>query len=135
MDVQADDVLLRYEDPGEFLLNELQEICRNPSDNSDVELICQDNYKIRTHSSLLAVISPFFKAVLCEVWDPHRKATIMLPDFRYNGVTPTLIFFHSLKANFYLTIGFSQDPAFKDVCETPPHKRNLTYPTQTLTTP
>lgn len=80
--MESEDVLLRYEDPGEFLLSELQEICRTPANNCDVELICQDSQIIKAHSALLAVISPFFKTLLSNTWDPHQGASILLPDFR-----------------------------------------------------
>jgi hypothetical protein len=84
MDSAVEEVLLRYEDPGEFLLTELQDIYDNPIMNfCDVELSCKDSLIVKTHSSLLAIVSPYLKLVLSETWDPFHGASIILPDFKY----------------------------------------------------
>ena len=87
MNSGIEEVLLRYEDPGEFLLNELQDIIC-PKDSTytfcDVDFWCKDNKIIKAHSSMLAVVSPFLKTILTDVWDPNHGAFIFLPDFKYN---------------------------------------------------
>lgn len=78
-----EEVLLRYEDPGEFLLGELQELCENDelSTHCDVQIRCKDKVVVKAHSSILAIVSPFLKTLLSETWDPHHGADIILPDF------------------------------------------------------
>lgn len=88
MDAAVEEVLLRYEDPGEFLVSELQEACGDSSLTSswcDVIFHCKDRLTVSAHSAVLAVISPFLKMVLSDVWDPHFGASISLPDFKYEN--------------------------------------------------
>jgi hypothetical protein len=79
-------VLLRYEDPGEFLLSELQSVYNDRSSSErpfcDVQLFGRDKLVVHAHSALLAVVSPYMKLILSEVWDPHQGASILLPDFK-----------------------------------------------------
>ena len=83
IDPNIQEVILKFEVPGEFLLNELQELYDNSDlDNCDVKIICRDNYIINTHSTLLAIVSPYLKTILSELWDPYQCATIILPDFK-----------------------------------------------------
>ena len=83
MDSLVEEVLLRYEDPGEFLLSELQDVYDSSVRNfCDVELSCKDSLVVKTHSALLAIVSPYLKLVLMEAWDPHHGASIILPDFK-----------------------------------------------------
>lgn len=78
----TEEVLLRYEDPGEFLISELQEVYDNASRNGcDVDVYCKDGAVVKIHSAMLAVVSPYLKLVLADVWDPHHGAAIVLPDF------------------------------------------------------
>lgn len=83
MDCTTEEVLLKYEDPGEFLVNELQEVYDGSANFCDVELSCKDSSIVKTHSAVLAIVSPYLKLVLNEVWDPHHGASIILPDFKY----------------------------------------------------
>ena len=63
-----EEVLLKYEDPGEFLLSELQEMCHADSLFCDVDFCCKDRQIIQAHSALLAVVSPFLKSILTDIW-------------------------------------------------------------------
>ena len=85
MDLNHEEVLLKFEVPGEFLLKELQEMYDNSSklDSCDVKIMCRDRHTINTHSALLAVVSPYLKILLSESWSPHQCASIILPDFKY----------------------------------------------------
>lgn len=79
----VEEVLLRYEDPGEFLLVELQDTFDSSIMHfCDVELSCKDSQVVKTHSALLAIASPYLKLVLSEAWDPYHGASILVPDFR-----------------------------------------------------
>lgn len=96
MESVMEEVVLKYEDPGEFLLNELQDIiCQKDFANTfcDVDLWSKDNKIIKAHSSMLAVVSPFLKTILTDLWDPHHGATIVIPDFKYyNYILPSVAF-------------------------------------------
>nr|CAH0112615.1 unnamed protein product [Daphnia galeata] len=98
MDSAVEEVLLRYEDPGEFLLAELQDIYDNPIMNfCDVELSCKDSLIVKTHSSLLAIVSPYLKLVLSETWDPFHGASIILPDFNGKDIQNLVRFLYTGK--------------------------------------
>ena len=77
MDSVIEEVLLKYEDPGEFLLSELQDLCQADSKDTfcDVELVCKDRQIIKAHSALLAVVSSFLKTVLTDIWVSLKKVT------------------------------------------------------------
>lgn len=83
MDFSGEEVLLRYEEPGEFLISSLQDSYDSPTMHfCDVQLSCKDSSTFKTHSSLLAIASPYLKLVLSEAWDPYHGASIILPDFK-----------------------------------------------------
>lgn len=102
MNSGIEEVLLRYEDPGEFLLNELQDIIC-PKDSTytfcDVDFWCQDNKIIKAHSSMLAVVSPFLKTILTDVWDPNHGAFIFLPDFKGKDIENLIKFLYTGRAS------------------------------------
>lgn len=82
--IEDEHVLLRYEDPGEFLLNEMQDVFDkgSPTSHCDVVFHCKDKVVVKTHSPVLAIVSPYLKIILSDVWDPHAGAEILLPDFK-----------------------------------------------------
>jgi len=100
MESTSEQVLLRYEDPGEFLLNELQKLC---SDNSsplpycDVFLICKDKEIVKAHSAVLAVISPYMELILSEVWDSQYGVSLILPDFNGRDIKNLIQFIYTGK--------------------------------------
>ena len=81
---EEEQVLLRYEDPGEFLLSELEDVFdgKSPNSHCDVELHCKDRIVVKTHSAVLAIVSPYMKIIMSDVWDPHAGAAILLPDYK-----------------------------------------------------
>lgn len=79
-------VLLRYEDPGEFLLGELHNLHDKSidlMDQCDVKLICKDNVIVQCHSSVLAIVSPYMRSILSDMWNVQQGVSVMLPDFQY----------------------------------------------------
>ncbi|XP_045035304.1 zinc finger protein 813 isoform X2 [Daphnia magna] len=100
MDSHLEEVLLRYEDPGEFIVNELQDVYDSSILNyCDVELMCKDNMIVKTHSSLLAIVSPYLKLVLIEAWDPFHGASIILPDFSGKDIQNLVRFLYTGKTS------------------------------------
>jgi len=101
MDLNHEEVLLKFEVPGEFLLKELQEMYDNSSklDSCDVKIMCRDRHTINTHSALLAVVSPYLKILLSESWSPHQCASIILPDFNGRDVQNLIKFLYTGRAS------------------------------------
>ena len=79
-------VLIRQNDPGNFLLSELKHFYQHKFNDEgpmyDLELFCNDGKTVKAHSAVLAVASPFLKNVLKETWTPQFGASISLPDFK-----------------------------------------------------
>jgi hypothetical protein len=81
------EVVLKRNDFGEFLVSQLQEtygqICENYKIAfHDVNLYCKDGQTIQAHAAVLAVGSLYFKNLLMETWTPHSDTTISLNDFK-----------------------------------------------------
>ena len=86
------EVLLKCNDPGEFLVSQLQEvyyglIWGNSNNNTfhDVNLCCKDGQTIKAHAAVLAVASLHLKNILMATWNPHTETSISLDDFKYDS--------------------------------------------------